>query len=53
MIKEACNQSEGSYSYFGGTYELPAGMTRGSIEADSYLAGDRNFKVSEIEIYVL
>ena len=53
MIKESCNTSEASYSYFGGTFELPPGMVRGTIEADKYLAGDRNFKVSEIEVFII
>ena len=37
----------------GGFYELPAGIKQSLPEAYSYLAGEKNFKVSEMEVYRL
>ena len=42
------NLSNLEFSY---PYELPQGMQNYSKEGKSYLAGEKYFKVSEIEVY--
>ena len=36
---------------YSGYYELLKSIKQGSPEAYSYLAGEKNFKVSEMEVY--
>ncbi len=36
-----------------GYYELPEGIKQNSQEAYSYLAGEQNFKIKEMEVYRL
>ncbi|CDW86474.1 UNKNOWN [Stylonychia lemnae] len=47
------NEREDSYSYLGKSYQLPAGITYGSNEARTYLFGQVNFYLAEIEVYSL
>ena len=49
-----CNNNN-NYSYLGnnGYYELPEGIKQSSPEAYSYLAGEQNFKIKEMEVYRL
>ena len=39
------------YSHLGYSYELPPGLTKNTWETDSYLAGSRQFKLKELEVY--
>ena len=41
------------FSTFGTSYDLPSGLTKGSPEANAYLAGSHEFNVTEIEVYQL
>ena len=54
-ICDNCDKDKKSHSYFGhsqnGTYKLPPGLSNDSEEAYSYLAGAKNFLVTEIEVY--
>ena len=50
---DQCNSNTNSYSRFGGSYDLPSGITYDSPQAQSYLAGSHQFKVTEIETYQL
>jgi len=49
------NNTSSNYSSLGDNeyYEIPAGIQKGSPEAYLYLAGERNFIVSEMEVYRL
>ena len=49
------NNTSSNYSSLGdnGYYEIPPGIQKGSSEAYLYLAGERNFIVSEMEVYRL
>ena len=49
-IKSQSNQNEGSWSDLGDTYKHPNYAYK-SNEAQSFLAGSYEFKVSEIEVY--
>eukprot|EP00347_Sterkiella_histriomuscorum_P002289 403368727 len=51
FIQYDCDINTKSYCELGGTYLPPNGYQLGSNEAKSYLAGQRNFKVIEIEVY--
>lgn len=51
LLYNECNNNSSSYSNFGSTYKPPDGMGQGSEEANKYLAGAHNFKVSEIEVF--
>ena len=35
----------------GTAYELPAGIVKGSNEANTYMAGTKNFKLKELEVF--
>ena len=50
-----CNNNSHNYSNLGdnGYYELPEGIKQSSPEAYSYLAGEQNFKIKEMEVYRL
>jgi hypothetical protein len=51
-----CNDSNtvnSSYSNYAYTFEAPFGMTYGSSQAQSHLAGSYNFKTEEIEVFQL
>jgi hypothetical protein len=41
----------GGYSNIGNSYLAPEGIKYDTYESKSYLAGARNFKVEEIEVY--
>ena len=41
----------GGYSNIGNSYQAPLGIKYDTFESKSYLAGSRNFKVLEIEVY--
>eukprot|EP00347_Sterkiella_histriomuscorum_P012775 403367270 len=51
-IRDKCNENK-SICNLGHTYELPEGCVQYSNEAQSYLAGIYQFKVLEIEVYLL
>lgn len=51
LLYDQCNNNSSSYSNFGTTYKPPDGMAQGSAEANNYLAGAHNFKVTEIEVF--
>ena len=53
VIFDQCNSNKNSYSYLGYTYEPPNGHKYGSPEANSYLAGEKHFKVTEVEVYAV
>jgi hypothetical protein len=42
-----------SYSNLGHSFQCPPGITYGSTQAYSFLAGSYNFLVSEIEVFYL
>ena len=50
-IADKCNTNTNSYSHLGNTYELPAGYTYGTTEAQSLLAGSYPFEVDEYEVF--
>ena len=50
-IYNQSNSNKQSYSNFGYTYKLCDGLKVGSDEANSYLAGEHKFKVTEVEVY--
>lgn len=50
-IADNCSVNNSSYANYGCTYELKAGMTYQSTEAQNYLAGSPSFKVEEIEVF--
>eukprot|EP00347_Sterkiella_histriomuscorum_P019369 403341890 len=52
-IRDNCDKNSDSISDLGFTYELPKGYKQKSDETNSYLAGQYNFKVLEIEVYSL
>jgi hypothetical protein len=52
-IFDECNMNKTNHSYFGWTYKPPDNIEFGSDEANSYLAGAFNFKVEEIEVFLI
>ena len=50
-IFEKCNSNKNSYTRFGSTYKPANGHNFNSPEATTYLAGEREFKVTEVEVY--
>ena len=50
-IYDQCNSNKQSYSYLGNTYKQCDGHKTDSDEANSYLAGEKKFKVTEVEVY--
>eukprot|EP00347_Sterkiella_histriomuscorum_P020207 403338686 len=51
-LQDNCNQhSDDTTCSLGSSYRLPVGYVENSEEAHSYMAGDVNFKVLEIEVY--
>eukprot|EP00347_Sterkiella_histriomuscorum_P011424 403372508 len=53
VISDNCDKNRNSYCNLGYTYELPNGYEYGSDESRSYLAGQKKFKVLEIQVYSL
>jgi hypothetical protein len=51
MIYNDCDKNTTSYSNIGKTYKAPEGITHGTEQSKSYLAGSYNFKVKEVEAY--
>jgi hypothetical protein len=49
-IADSSNTNESSYSDLGCAFSHPS-YERGSIEAETLLAGSKNFKVAEIEVF--
>ena len=49
-IANNAHKSMNSYSNLGSSYELPHHVY-GSVEANSFLAGSRNFQAYDIEVY--
>jgi hypothetical protein len=47
-ISNNANGNQGSYSGFGNSYQPPPG----TVEANSLLAGSRNFTPTEIEVFI-
>eukprot|EP00347_Sterkiella_histriomuscorum_P015019 403358617 len=52
-ITDNCDQNNNSFSYLGGTYELPKELTKNTEAANKYLAGKHQFKILEIQVYSL
>ena len=52
-ISSECNSNNESNSFFGYNYQLPNDCVVGSKQALSFLAGSENFKVHEIEVFVI
>ena len=55
VLNNNCNSNNNS-DYdpgYDGIYELPEGMEKSSNESKCYLAGSKNFKVLELEVYTL
>jgi hypothetical protein len=50
-VSDYSNTNENSYSNLGYSYQLPKNITKGSRNAQSYLAGSYNWKTTEIEVY--
>ena len=50
-IYEDCNINDKSGSNIGWKYQPPIGLIKNSPEAKSFMAGQQNFTVSEIEVY--
>ena len=50
-ISDNCHVNTISYSNLGNTYKLPTGYVHGTDQARSLLAGTRNFKVDEYEVF--
>ena len=50
-LSNKCNENNLSRCYFGQNYELPEMMVVGTEAAKSYLAGQYNFIVKEVEVY--
>ena len=51
QIYDKCNKFPISFSNLGHTYQPPAGYTYGTAEAKNLLAGSRDFKVDEYEVF--
>ena len=51
-IADKCHTNTKSYSHLGLTYQLPAGYTYNTEEAESLLAGSHPFKCDEYEVFV-
>ena len=47
------NLKSNNYTKFGFSFTPPSGITFGSEQGNAYLAGTKNFKVKEIEVYAL
>ena len=46
-IANGANANSSSYSNLGNTYQCPA-----NVDSSSFLAGQQNFRVSELEVFV-
>ena len=44
-------RQNGGYSNIGNSYKAPGDIKYNTLESKSYLAGARNFRVEEIEVY--
>jgi hypothetical protein len=54
FIKNNCNTNDSRYwPGYNGNYELPEGMDKDSEESKCYLAGSKEFKVLELEVYAI
>ena len=53
VIADNCNENLHNRSLLGFTYKLTSGIEYGSIEAQSYLAGEEEFKIVEAEVFQL
>ena len=51
-IYDRSNTNTSNYSNLGHSYKPPNNFTYGTTQANSYLAGSYNFKVSEIEVFM-
>ncbi|CDW90176.1 tldc domain-containing protein [Stylonychia lemnae] len=51
FIKDNCDERRSSSANIGSTYQLPNGIQYGTQQCEQYLAGSKNFKVLEIEVY--
>eukprot|EP01080_Neovahlkampfia_damariscottae_P005802 gene5802-9625_t len=51
-IYDRSNSSTSNYSNLGHSYKPPNNYSYGSTQANSFLAGSYNFKVSEIEVFM-
>ena len=51
LIYNGCDEIRGSYSEFGNSYKLSEGIQKDSKEAHKFLAGRKDFKVKEIEVF--
>jgi hypothetical protein len=49
-INNKCNESEGSYAEIGNNY-YSNGLEKDSDEANSFLAGNEEFRIDEIEVF--
>ena len=51
VLKDECNVNNRSYSNLGQSYKPPHGLLFNGEGARNYLAGQYNFRVTEIEVY--
>ena len=51
LIYDNCHMNTNSYSNLGYTYKLPTGYVYNTDQAKRLLAGTRNFKVDEYEVF--
>ena len=53
-IHENCHQNADSYSFLDGDeYSLPAGITKYSREAKTFLAGTEYFRCVDVEVHMV
>ena len=52
-IYSECDKQPTSWSNIGRTYEAPEGITHGSEEAKTYMAGQHKFLVKDIEVFLV
>lgn len=53
-LRDKCNVNKDSYSILTGKkFELPPNVEQDTFEAESYIAGAKNFSVEEIEVFLI
>ena len=53
-LRDKCNKNMDSYSILTGKkFELPPGILEDSVEAETFIAGAKNFAVEEIEVFLI
>jgi cobyric acid synthase len=51
IVQNNYDKTDTNFSNFGVSYQLPEGLIQDSPEAEAYLGGSFNFKVTELEVF--